>query len=432
MNARIGLAPFLLMGFLLSAFSGGPGFGAQKIILDNGVTVLLEKDSSSATTVLQILVKGGMRAEPPGRAGLAFLTTRLSVEIPDSSKAQELIGLATRISIIGQGDSSIIHIECLSSNLEPSLKVLSKIFLDPLFSGIRVDAVKKHMEHQGKIEEDDSVELGHLAALRAFYAGSGYGGSSNGDKASLGAIKSRDVSDFYKNIFVGSNILLCFASDLPEETLLTLAGRSFARLPRGNPVVLTSVPAAEPKDWSIRLERDTKQAFVGAAYRLPPVSRRNFTLATILQTALGKGQGSRLWPLRAEQKLAYNVNCRITQRQEGGLIEAYLETDAARENQARESLRDILGTLFDVGMTEEELLSVKTAARADFLRDTEAKSRRVSALALFESLGIGFDFADALRAEIEAPGVDEVNAYIREILAPEKALAITIGPTPVP
>ncbi len=430
MNGKKRLTAFLLAGLLLPALPGGLGFGAQKKTLENGLTVLLERDLSSATTILQILVKGGMRAEPAGRSGLAFLTTRLTVEIPDSSKAQEIISLATRISIIGQGDSSSIHIECLSSNLEPSLKVLSKIFLDPLFSGIRVDAVKKHMEHQGRIEEDDSVELGHLAALRAFFAGSGYGGSSNGDKASLDAIKSRDVSGFYKSMFVGSNILLCFASDLPEETLLSLASRSFARLPSGNPVVLKPVPPSEPKERSTRLERDTKQAFVSAAYRLPATSRRNFALATILQTVLGKGQGSRLWPLRAEKKLAYNVNCRLTQMQEGGLVEAYLETDAARVDVARESLRAVLDELFDRGMTEEELLAAKTAARADFLRDTETKSRRVSTVALFESLGLGFDFCGALLSEIDVPGLDEVNAYIKEILAPEKALEVVIGPKP--
>ena len=424
--------PFLLAGLLLAAFPARLVSGAQKRTLENGLTFVLERDMSSATTVLQILIKGGMRAEPAGRAGLAFLTTRLAVEIPDSGKAQELIGLATRISIIGQGDSSSIHIECLSSNLEPSLKVLSKIFLDPLFSGIRVDAVKKHMEHQCRLEADDSVELGHLAALRAFFAGSGYGGSSHGDQASLAAIKSRDVSDFYKSTFVGSNILLCFASDLPEETLLSLAGRFFARLPMGSPLVSKPVPAGEPEPRSIRLERDTKQAFVSAAYRLPAASRRNFALATILQTALGKGQGSRLWPLRSDKKLAYNVNCRLTQMQEGGLLEAYLETEAARMEEARESLRAVMSGLFEAGMAEDELLSAKTATRADFLRDTEAKSRRVSTLALFESLGMGFDFLEVLLPEIDGPGLDEVNAYVREFLAPEKALEVVIGPKTEP
>ena len=419
-----------LTAALLAGFLGRPAFGAQKRTLDNGLTVILEKDASSANTILGILIKGGMKAEPAGKRGLAFLTTRLSAEIPDSGKAQDLIRLATQFSFSSQEDSSYIQIECLSANLEPSLKVISAILLDPLFSGIRTDMVKKHMGHQARIEEDDSVQLGHLTALRSFFAGSGYGGSSYGDKASLEAIKSRDVSDFYKSCFVGSNIILGLASDLPEETLVGLVSRYFARLPPGNPLVTNPVSASEPKEKSIRLERDTKQAFVGAAYRLPSISRRNFALASVLEAVLGKGQGSRLWLLRAEKMLAYNVNCRVTQMQEHGLIEAYLETDAAKENLARESLRAVMGELFERGITEEELLSAKTAAKADFLRDTEAKSKRVSTAAFFEAVGLGFDFSAALLSEIDSLGLAEVDACIKEILAPERALEVAIGPTP--
>jgi predicted Zn-dependent peptidase len=430
MTWKKGRAAVALGGLALIAILGGRGWTAQKKVLDNGLTVILEKDESSATTVLQVLIKGGTRAEPLAKRGLTFLTTRLSIEIPDSGKAQELIGLATRFSITAQGDNSLINIECLSANLEPSLKVLSKIFLDPLFSGIRIDAVKKHMEHQSRIEEDDSVRLGHLAGLRAFFAGSGYGGSTYGDKASLEAIKNKDVSEFYKSYFVGPNIIMSFASDLPEDTLLSLVGRYFARSPSGNPIVLGPVAASEPEEKTVNLERETKQAFVSLAYYLPGISRRNFALASVLETLLGKGQGSRLWPLRAEKKLAYNVNCRATQMQEAGLIEAYLETDTAKKEVAREALRAVLNELYRNGTTEEELLYTKNAAKADFIRDHETKARRAGVLAFFEASGLGLEYFDALFSEIDALTLEEVNSYIKQILAPEKALEVVVGPKP--
>jgi len=424
------LAEVTLGGLALFALFGEPGLSAQKKVLDNGLTVIIERDVSSATTTLQILIKGGMRAEPADKRGLAFLTTRLSVEIPDSGKAQELIGLATRFLITSQGDSSLINIECLSANLEPSLKVLSKIFLDPLFSGLRIDAVRKHMEHQGMVEEDDSVRLGHLAGLRAFFSGSGYGGSTYGDKASLEAIKNKDVSEFYKGYFLGGNIIMSFASDLPEETLLDLVSRYFARLPAGNSIVLGPVIASEPGEKMVSLERDSKQAFVGQAYRLPALSRRNFALASILESLLGKGQGSRLWALRSEKKLAYNVNCRATQMEEAGVIEAYLETDTAKKEVAREALRAVLDELYRSGTTEEELRDTKNAAKADFTRDNETKARRAGTLAFFEASGLGLDYFDGVVLEIEALSLEEVNSYIKETLAPEKALEVVVGPKP--
>jgi len=423
-------AASFLGALLLLVAVGGRGLAAQKRVLENGLAVVLERDGSSANTILQILIKGGMRAEPPAKRGLAFLTTRLAVEIPDSRKAQELISLATRFSVTAQGDSSLINVECLSANLEPSIKVLSKIFLDPLFSGLRIDAVKTHMEHQGKVEEDDSIRLGRLASLRAFFSGTGYGGSAYGDKASLEAIKNKDVSEFYKSYFIGPNIIMAFVSDLPDETILDIVSRNFGRLSAGDPIVWSPVTASEPAERTVSLEKDTRQAFVSLAFRLPGISRRNFALASLLESLLGKGQGSRLWPLRAENKLAYNVNCRITQMQEGGLLEAYLETDAAKKESAREALRSALDELFRNGTTEEELLDAKNVAKAGLMRDNETKAARAGMVAFFEAAGLGLEFFGDLFLEIDALTLDEVNTAIKETLAPEKALEVIIGPKP--
>ena len=423
-------AAISLWGLALMVGFGGRGLGAQKRVLENGLTVILERDESSANTVLQILIKGGARAEPPGKRGLAFLTTRMSIEIPDSGKAQQLISLATWAYASAGGDYSLIGIECLSANLEPSLKVLSQIFLDPLISGIRVDVTKQFMDHQGRVEEDDSVRLGHLAALRAFFAGSGYEGSMYGHKASLEAIKNKDVSEFYKNDFVGSNIIMSFASDLPENVLLDLVGRYFAGIPTGHSIVLPPISTSEPEEKTIQLERDTEQTFISLAYRLPATSRRSFALASVLESFIGKGQGSRLWALRAEMKLAYNVNCRATQMQEGGIIEAYLETDTAKRELARQSLHSVLADLCQSGITEEELLYAKNSAKTDFVRDSETKSGKAGISAFFEASGLGLEFSGSLLSEIDALSLAEVNSCIRDVLAPEKALEVVIGPRP--
>jgi zinc protease len=414
---------------LLTAF-GGRGTAAQKKVLENGLTVVLERDESSPNTIFQILIKGGLRAEPPAKRGLSFLTTRLAIDIPDSGKAQQLISLATRASASAAGDYALISVACLSANLEPSLKVLSQIFRDPLFSGIRVDTIKEFMEHQGRVEEDDSVQLGHLTALRAFFGGSGYAGSIYGDKASLEAVKARDVSEFYKSYFVGSNIIMSFASDLPETTLLDLVRQLFSGLPSGHAAALPPVTASEPEQKSVQIERDTRQTFISLAYRLPGVSRRNFALASVLESLLGKGQGSRLWALRAEKKLAYNVNCRATLMQEAGIVEAFLETDATKKDMASEALRSVLADLYQNGTTEDELASAKNSAKTDFIRGIETKAGKAGTAAFFEASGLGLEFSSALLLEIDALTLDEVNSFIRKTLEPGTALEVAIGPGP--
>ena len=60
----------------------------QKRVLSNGLSVVYHKDDSSATTVLHIVAKAGKTAQPEEKEGLAYLTTRLLLEIPDARLQQ--------------------------------------------------------------------------------------------------------------------------------------------------------------------------------------------------------------------------------------------------------------------------------------------------------------------------------------------------------
>ncbi|MEW5902141.1 MAG: pitrilysin family protein, partial [Acidobacteriota bacterium] len=392
---------------------------AEKRSLNNGLTILLDKDDSAPTTVLCLLIRGGKRAEPSLKQGLAFLTTRLAIEIPDSDKVQELMKLATRFSVTCRGDYSSIGIECLSANLEASLKIFSQILRDPLFSGLRIDAVKKYMEHQSRIEEDDSVTIGHLANLRAFFGNPGYQGSIYGDRASLGAIKNKDVSEYYQRFFSASQMIISISSDLSSDIVVDLLGKYLGGISRGTPAALETAVRREISEKNSFLERDTQQTFLSLAYPLPPVSPRRYALAVLLENLLGKGPGSRLWPLRTEMRLAYNVSCRTTQMMEGGVVEAYLETENAKLSFAREALQKALTDLFAAGVDEIELQDAKAIARAGFWRENEAKASKTATRGSFEALGLGHDYARRLFTEMDAVTPEEMNSYIREVLAPE-------------
>jgi zinc protease len=406
-----------------SAWSGPV---AQKRTLKNGLTLISEKDDSSATTVIQILIKGGKRAEPADRAGLAFLATRLAVEVPDDDKVQELISMASRFQVAVKGDFSMIQVECLSGQLEATLKILAKIVRDPLFSGFRIDSVKKHAEHQGRIEEDDSIVLGHLAALRAFSGSPGYGGSIYGDKKSLGAVKGKDISDFYKRYFVSPNMILALSSDRPDAA--DLVENSFREFPSSPPPPAEAAVLRVPEGREIFLERETRQAFVSLAFPLPKLSPRNYALGLLLENVLGKGPGSRLWALRAERKLAYTVNAVATQMMDRGIMEAYLETDKDKRKEALDGLRGVLSGLSQNGVSDEDLGVARTSVWANFLRDNETKPERMLNLASFEAMGLGLEFFYRLRSELDGVTLGDFTAYLKGTLAPENAVAIVIGP----
>ena len=426
--------PIIFIGALAALLT--PGLWSQlknplqKKTLENGLTTITQTDGTSAVTVLEILIRGGQKADPEGKEGLAYLTTRLSLEIPDMSKVQELMEKSSRYLMTAKGDYSVIHIECLSEFLEDTLDVFVRILKDPLFSGMRIDRAKDFMNNQRKIESDDNLNVGHLTQLQTFLGHLGYGGSVYGTEESLKKIKGRDIEGFYKNRFTPSNMTLLAVSDLDGERLSGILNKFFGAFPMGKlgdvPPRVPGTPAGGSKE--IVLEKDTRQALVSLGFALPEVSVRNYALSTLLENLLGKGPGSLLWPLRAELKLAYNVNAQATVLKEGGILEAYLETDQAKTGSARDALIKTLTGLYEKGVSAGVLKETMTFVRSNFLRSNETKDKRAATLCGFEALGLGYEYFGTFFGELDSVTPDEFNAYLKEVLDPKKSALVIVGP----
>jgi zinc protease len=424
---------FVVLGMALSpsVTRGQKPDPPQKQIFENGLTVISQKDDSSAITILEILVKGGKQSELPGQEGLSYLATRLALEIPDRASVQEVMEKSARTMMTSRGDYSFIHLECLSEYLDPILKIVSGILKEPLFSSIRVSRITGVMSEQAKIESDDNMNVGHLALLRTFLKGRGYSGSIFGEESSLKKLKSREIETYYKASFTPGNMILASVSDLDSEHLTAVLKKYFGDL---KPQKTPPSPATSRTDGRTGLElpeklieKDSAQTLISSGYALPPLTEKNYTLAVLAESLLGRGPGSRLWPLRTERKLAYNVNAKATVMKGGGLIEAYLETDPAKAAEARDALTSALREVWAHGVTPDELQVAKTFARADFLRGNEPKSNRTETLGSFEALGLGFEYFSRYLEDLNAVTLDEINIYLQTILDPANEATVIVG-----
>ncbi|MCK5615187.1 insulinase family protein [Candidatus Pacearchaeota archaeon] len=399
-----------------------------KKTLSNGLTLVYQKDDSSAITVLHIVIKGGKGDEPEGKQGLTYLTTRLILEIPDQNKVQKLMSLASRISMLCKVDYSRINIECLSEHLEETLRIVTKIALKPLFSSLRINKIKKEMLFKRETEQDDSINVGHHAHLEKLFGKTGLGGPVLGIEESLNAIKKKDIESFYENHFKANNMIVVVSSNLEQETIADIVKKYFGEFSSGKPTESKSKTILIPEEKESFIKKDTKQSLVSIAFPLPKLTPRNFTLAFMVENLLGKGINSRLWSLRAKQKLAYNINSKATCMKDGGMLEAYLETDNKKKEVALEALKKVLLELFENGITEEDLEDTKINSKTYFLRGNETKETRVQNIDFFIVSGFGFEFSNKFLLEIDKTTLEEINAYIQNVLDPDKHIVIVVGP----
>ncbi|HZX10644.1 MAG TPA: pitrilysin family protein [Acidobacteriota bacterium] len=401
----------------------------MKMKLENGATILYEKDDSSKITVLQFYIKGGKLAEPDNKEGLSYVTTRLVLEIPDRQKAQDFMLQATNLMMYSENDYSAVIVTCLSEKLEASLKIISDIMLNPLFSTLRINRIKENMLIRDKVEQDESRNIAYKTIRGLLFKDTGYDGSVYGDEKSLKQIKKKDIVEFYDKHFTAENMLIVVSTDLDKEVITDYFNQYFSKLKNGISLSSRNLTLPSIETQTLRhISRETKQTFVAIGYRLPPISLKNYVLALMLENLLGKGIGSKLWPIRKEKKLAYNISAHTSYFKNGGLLEALLETENTKKETALESVNDTLEILFSEGISSEELNTTKVYTKASFLRSNETKRDRTSTLAFFEIMDLGLDSFMSIFNAVDSIKLEEMNDFIHKVLDPENRVTVTVGP----
>lgn len=400
----------------------------QRFVLENGLAVIVQQDASAPHSVVQLFVHGGSRSDPPGGGGLAYLTMRLALEIPDQTKLKQLMEFGSSFSLHVGEDYSLITIRTLSRHLQPTLEILTAIFSEPLFSSVRIDGIKTQMLHLQKKSADEPNELMRMLTIGNFFGDSGYGAQRFGQEASLAAIGKKDIQAFFDAHFNAANMVAVIVSDLDDAALKPLLTRLLGRLAAGREAVPAPQPAARAEKKVLNVTRRSAQTHIACAALLPALDAENYVLASLLETWLGKGIGCKLWPLRDQSDLTYGVHADVLPLKDAMLLNVYLKTGFRRADEAQKSLLEILGEVYENGISAGELSAAQAYAQADFWRENETRDRRAATLAFLEGMGLSYRLAGDFHRRLGAVSQDEMNRFIRAWLSPERLFILRIGP----
>ncbi len=432
---RRALLLFVLLPALALAQAGPADAGSWRLgelprefTLDNGLRVILQRDPAAPITVVQLLVRGGDRDDPAGKAGLAYLTARLCLEVSGQTMLRQLVDLGSSFSLDVGGDYSLVTVRSLSRHLDPTLDVLVGMMCEPLFSDLRVDGIKEFMRSLQKQENDNAVNLMRKTVAASFFALPAYGAALFGSEESLRRIGKRDIQEFFRAHYVAGNMAAFIASDLGEDELRPLLARRLGRFAAGPRVESPPLAPSRPEPMRLALERQAAQALVSISLALPPLAADDLAAAMLLESWLGKGIGSRLWSLRSREGLAYSLSAELQPNRDGMLLSVYLMTDERRLAAARAELERLLREVQAQGIGAAELSAAKAYARAVFWRQNESRERRAAFLAFLEGAGLSWRLAGDFAGCLEKIGLEEFNSRLRGWLAPERWFWLSIGP----
>ena len=364
-------------------------------VLDNGLTVICNTDTSTPFVSVNILYKVGAKNEDPNRTGFAHLFEHLmfggSKHIPDYDTHVQKAGGEN--NAFTNNDYTNYYITIPTSNIETALWLESDRMLALDFSQKSLDVQRNVVTEEFKQRYfnnpygDIWLKLRPLAYKVHPYQWPTIG--KNIDHITGATLE--EVKDFFHRFYAPDNAILSISGNITDTKALELVKKWFGDIAPAR-YTRQAIPVEPQQSEERRLVCEHNKVPADAIYKVYHMGERrsdNFYACDIISDILSNGQSSRLYiNLIKNGKLFSEIDAYITGDMDPGLFvfSGKLSEDVAIE-EAEAAIQNEIDHFIEDPITERELQKVinKTDARISY---SEINYQNKSAnLAFFDYLG---------------------------------------------
>jgi len=290
----------------------------QSFILDNGLKVLVHKDTTTPVVAMNIVYNVGAKDEDPELTGFAHLFEHLmfggSVNIPKYDEPLQKVGGEN--NAFTNNDITNYYLTLPKENIETAFWIESDRMLNLAFS-------KKSLEVQRSVVIEEYKQrylnqpYGDLWLLMRplIYKVHPYQWATIGKNIKhIEDARMEDVKDFYKHFYNPNNAIMVIAGDVDFENIKSLSQKWFGSIDKTYKLE-RNIPM-EPKQTEARfmkVERDVPANTIFKAYHTCDRLSNDYVTTDIISDLLGNGKSSQLHQsLVVNKKLFNSISCFIS------------------------------------------------------------------------------------------------------------------------
>jgi zinc protease len=363
-----------------------------RVVLDNGLTVLLQENHSAPVVALNMWVKVGSIYERDAEAGISHVYEHMlfkgTMTRGVGEIAQEIEGSGGDINAYTSFDHTVYHITLASRFLDTGLAVMADAIQHSSFDPNELRNEQEVVLEEIKRGEDIPSRKLTEALFATSYQRHPYRRPVIGSEQTVKSLTRDQILSFFHIWYVPNNMTLVITGDFDPAAVLPhiqAAFRDFA--PQLLPTL--QVPP-EPAQRELRmaiLVDDIQETLLDIAYHIPGVLHKDSYAIDLLSFIIGGGESSRLYQaVKAEQDLVHAIYSYPFLPRDPGLlvIGATLE-----EERWQDTLTGILAEVQRVqrdGVTTAELDRAKRNLESEFIYQRETVQGQASQLGYFDAV----------------------------------------------
>jgi zinc protease len=405
----------------------------EKVVLKNGLTLLLMEKHGVPIVSCFAIVKAGSAADPVDQAGLASITAGLLRKGSEKRTAQQF---ATDLDFIGASfeadsafDYSTVSAEFLTKDLDRGLDLFSDAILHANFPQAEVDKLLAQSVDGVKAAKDQAD-----AVIFSYYEGYLYGthpyARPGGDELSLKKIQRAAIQKFYQTYFVPSNTILAVTGEFNSAELKKKLEETFGSWPaKAAPTV--NIPATSSvKGKKILLvdKPDATQTYFAIGNVGVTANDPDRVAIRVVNTAFGGTFASILnTALRIDSGYTYGANSFFQSEKAAGPFAIYSFTKNETTVPAIDLALKVLDDLHKNGLTAAQLDTAKKYIKGQFPPQIETSGQLAGRIATNEFYGLDDNEINQLEVRIDAVTVDSVKQIIEKHFPKDNLVLVLIG-----
>jgi zinc protease len=406
-----------------------------RTVLANGLTLLVQRDTSAAVASVQVWVKTGSIHEGGLLgAGLSHYLEHLLFKGTERRAGREI---STTVQAHGGNinayttfDRTVYYIDLPSAHVDVALDVLADAVLH---STLPADEVARE---QGVIlreiamgNDDPDHRLGEALFDTAFRQHP-YKYPIIGYKDVFSAVTRDDLVAYYKARYVPNNLVVVVAGDVEPEAVLAQVEKQFGGAPRSKlaPVlVLPEPPQLAPR--ALHRHEDVELTRAGLSWQIPGLTHADAPVLDLLSVLLGQGDSSVLWQaIREKARLVHTIDATSWNPGETGLFYISFICEAKQREAATRAVRRELDRVAAKGFTPAQIRKALRQLVVGEINTRKTMSGQASRLGSAEVVAGDVDFSKSFFARLAKVTVADLRRVVRVYLGADRVTAVSLNP----
>ncbi len=414
---------------------GFPPSTAQKWILPNGLTIIVQEDHSAPVASVQAWCSTGSVDEDQHLgAGLSHILEHMLFKGTKTRSAnqiaQSIQDVGGYINAYTSFDRTVFWIDVPKDGVSTALDVLADAMMN---SNLPPDEYKKEQEvirREFAMGMDDPDRMASLLLFATAYQRHPYRFPVIGELEIYNQLTQEQVMQYYKTRYVPNNLTFVVVGDVNGEKVQQQLSDLFNAYPEKSlkPVFIPSEPPQLGRR-EVHKEFATELTHFSMAWHIPEVTSPDVPALDLLSTILGDGRSSRLYQrVREEAGLAFGISAFSYTPGDSGLFGIDATLDPKKREAAEQLALQIVDEVKQSGVTADELDKAKKITLSQHLGALTTMRGQASDIGSNWLLTRDLNFSRHYLDAVQQVTLDDVKRVAKTYLTENNLTVVSLNP----